>query len=171
MVNKKIGGPQGVEKFVTDNQATIDQRLAKSPGKILQAWEAMKRIVKQGSKKCIEFCKKHWKAIVIILIVVAVIAFLLYKFGGAGTEQVASSETVQNSATEITKGADEIAGKASEVINNNPVVTGPRTMKELNSALGRMMSNKNIGNSIRGMADNGYSQDEITNMMMRKLLP
>ena len=59
----------------------------------------------------------------------------------------------------------------NDVVNSNPVALGVRNGKELKAAIARMQNNKNIGNSIRGMASNGYGPDQIERMMYRKLLP
>lgn len=107
-VQKKIGGPQGVEQYVKKNQAGIDKKMQKAPQGVQGAWESIKTICAAGGKKTLEFCKKHWKAIVVVIVIIIAIC-LLIKFGmGSSAEQVVNSETAQSKIKEINAGAQEL---------------------------------------------------------------
>lgn len=109
-VQKKIGGPKGVENYVKKNQKDIDKKLQNAPENIQGVWGSIKKIVAAGGKKCLEFCKKHWKAIVIILCIIIAICILIKYFNGKGQEAVVSSGTAQKAMADVNNGVKEIDG-------------------------------------------------------------
>lgn len=86
-----------------------------APSSIQGAWESIKTIVAAGGKKTLAFCKKHWKAIVIVLVIIVAICLLIKYFGGSGTETVTNSEVAQKSINEINQGAKGMASVAKEL--------------------------------------------------------
>ena len=112
-IQKKIGGPSGVEKYVKENQKNIDGKLQKAPSGVKGAWESIKAVVALGSKKTLEFCKKHWKAIVIVICVIIAIILLIKYFRGSGTETVTNSNIAQNSINEVNNGAKDLTSAAA----------------------------------------------------------
>ena len=118
-IQKKIGGPKGVEAYVKKHQKDLDAKVKNAPTIVQKTWESLKKIVAAGGKKCLEFCKKHWKAIVIVLCIIIAIALLIKYFGGQGTETVANSEIAQNSLNEINNGASEISGDSIDADDTN----------------------------------------------------
>lgn len=118
-VQKKVGGPKGVEAYVKKNQKDLDAKVKNAPTIVQKTWESLKKIVAAGGKKCLEFCKKHWKAIVIVLCIIIAIALLIKYFGGQGTDTVVNSEIAQNSVNEINTGASEISGDSIDADDTN----------------------------------------------------